>query len=175
MSFENTFLSFTSLVLAQIIFYEISSKQALRSCWFLSLFYLLVFTCVQGLVIFCRLFSIAFFVLPILSVMCSFFLGRGLKRIPQFQKKYFALPNFYFFSSLWLSLIWSGYLSDQAVLNAKYNLIEGFVWSWFLAVLFPILAGIKERLELTDLPSGFSSTGLLMVAAGFILLALSFF
>ncbi len=175
MAFNQAFLSYMSFVCAQIIFYDISMKRALHSYWFLGLFYFLVFSCVQGLVIFCKYFSISFFILPLGCILCFFFLKNGLKQVPQFKEKLFAWPNFYLFSSLWLSLVWIGYLSNQVIFTARYNFIEAFVWSWFCAVLFPILAGIKERLELMDIPPGFSSTGIFFVAAGFILLALSFF
>lgn len=175
MVLEQAFVSYISFVCAQIVFYEVSVKQAVRSYWFLGLFYFLVFSCLQGLVILCKLFSVSFLILPLLLIFNLFFLGDGLKRVPQFQENFQTLPNFCSFSSLCLSLIWVDSLLSQPFLTAKYNFLEAFVWSWFSAVLFPVLAGIKERLELMNTPPGFSPTGLFLVATGFILLALSFF
>ena len=175
MSLEQAFLSYTSLVCAQVIFYDVSMRQALKSYWFLGFFYFLIFSCVQGLILFCDLFSVSFFVIPLACLLNSFFLKNGLRRVPQFNKRYFTLPNFYLLSSLWLSLVWAGYLLNQTVLTAKYNLIEAFIWSWFSAILFPILAGIKERIGLMEVPPGFSATGIFFVAVGIVVLALSFF
>ncbi len=168
-------LSYLVLVCAQVVLYQVSMKQALRNYWFLGLFYFLVFSCVQGLVIFCAYLSISFFVLPVLCLLAAFLLKNRLKGAPQFQKRILTLPNFYLFSGLWISLVWTGELMNQTVLTAPYNFMEAFIWCLFSALLFPVLAGIKERLDLMDTPAGFSITGIFFVAAGFLLLGFSFF
>lgn len=171
---NNAFLIYLSFVCAQIIFYDVSLKKAISSYWFLGLFYFLIFSCTQGLVIFCKLFSISFFAVVLGIALSAFLLKGGLRRVPQFPKKYAAFPDFYLFSALCLSLVWMGYLFRQNYLTPQYNLIEAFLWSWFCAVLFPILAGIKERIQL-NASIRFSFTGIFLVSAGFIFLALSFF
>lgn len=171
---NNAFLIYLSFICAQIIFYNVSLRKAISSYWFLGLFYFLIFSCTQGLVIFCKIFSISFFAVVLGIALSAFLLKGGLRRVPQFQKKYAAFPDFYLFSALYLSLTWMGYLFRQNYFALQYNLIEAFLWSWFCAVLFPILAGIKERLQL-NAPARFSPTGIFFIAAGFILLVLSSF
>lgn len=171
---NSAFLIYLSFVCVQIIFYDVPLKKAIGSYWFLGFFYFSVFSCAQGLIIFCQYFSIPFLAFPIGLLLNALLLKNGLKRVPQFPQKYLAFPDFYLFSSLWLSLVWMEYLFRQHSFTPQYNLIEAFLWSWFCAVLFPILAGIKERIQL-NAPIRFSFTGIFLVSAGFIFLALSFF
>ena len=174
-SLDQHFLMFVVFVCAQILLYEVGVKQALQNYWFLGLFYFLVFSCVQGLVIFARYCSIPLFPIPAVFLLALVLLQNGLKRAPQFQKKSPALADFYLFSSLGLGLIWAVDLSDQAVFVASYHFMEAFVWSWFCAVLLPVLAGIRERIEFMETPPNIPTTAIFLSAAAILVLVFSFF
>ena len=174
-SLDQHFLMFVIFVCAQILLYEVGMKRALQNYWFLGLFYFLVFSCVQGLVIFARHFSVPLAPVPAMFLLALVLLRNGLKVAPQFQKKSPALADFYLFSAVGLGLIWAMDLSDQAVFVASYNFIEAFIWSWFCAVLLPLLAGVRERIEFMDGPPKVPTTVIFFAAATVLVLIFSFF
>ncbi len=165
------------LVSAQVIFYQTSSKQALKTFWLLGLFYFFLFSFVQGLLIFCNLLFIPFYEIPLLSLALFFVFGRGVNGFPSFQKAFREVPNFYLFSSLWISLIWIGFSrghnlqSEQAITS----LLHGFVWSFVAAFMFPVLIGIKDKLALMNPPNVFRGLPVFLIATGILLLGLVFF
>ena len=166
------------MVLAQVIFYRVSSSGALKTFWFLGFFYFFLFSFIQGLRIFCEFLSISFYELPLLSVVLFLVFGRGVNGFPNFQKVFGEAPDFYLFSSLWVSLIWMGFFSFEHVpqpVSAQVSLLHGFFWSFFTALLFPVLAGIKEKLALMDPPNAFRGLPIFLITTGFLLLGLLFF
>ncbi len=165
------------LVSAQAVFYQVSSKQALKTFWLLGLFYFFLFSFVQGLQIFCNLFFISFYEVPLLSLALFFVFGRGVIGFPSFQKAFREVPDFYLFSSLWISLIWIGFFSgqDREPEQAIQSLLNGFVWSFVTALMFPILVGIKEKFVLMNPPNEFRGLPIFLIATGILLLSLVFF
>ena len=166
------------LVSAQAVCYRISSKQALKTFWFLGLFYFFLFSFVQGLKVFCDLLSISFYKLPLLSIVLFLIFGRGVNGFPSFQKAFRETPDFYLFSSLWISLIWMGSFSSACMpepVSASISLLHGFFWSFFTALLFPVLAGMKEKLALINPPDEFCGLPVFLIATGLLLLGLVFF
>lgn len=166
------------LALAQAVFYRMSSKQALKTFWLLGFFYFFLFSFVQGLKIFCDLLSVSFYKLPLLSIVLFFVFGRGINGFPNFQKAFREAPDFYLFSSLWVSLVWMAFSSSvysPETVSARVSLLHGFFWSFFAAFLFPVLTGIKEKLDLTNSPGAFRGLPIFLIATGILLLGLVFF
>lgn len=154
-----------SLVCAQILFYEISTIQALKQYWRLGCFYVLIFSALQAFMVLARLVSFPFFVLPLLSFL-------GLTVLLSLRHRF--RNTLILFSMLWLSFIWLGIWLGRPKPDSFY-LVESFVAAWSAAFLLPVMAAIKERLKLADLPPYFSEEGIFLLAAGFILLPFSFF
>lgn len=153
------------LACAQVIFYRISSKQAVKDFPFLALFYCLTFLFIKGLLIFCDLYSASLYALPLVLLTLVISFGREPTQLPVFQKCFRQAPAFYLLTSFWVSLIWFAQDLDLA---------KGLSASFLAAFLLPILAGIKERLQLTDAPRHFAGVPLLVISAGIILLGLHF-
>lgn len=165
-----------ALVVGQILLYRISSRQALRTFWFLALFYLFLFSVVQGLQVFSRSFSIVFYEIPLLGLALFFVFGNGVNGFPQFPKISAKLPDFYLLSGLWVSLIWFGEFSRvEESASLSTSLTSGFLQSLFAAALFPVLAGIKERLALLNQPNEFRGLPVFLISAGILLLGFVFF
>ena len=164
------------LAIGQVLLYRISSKQTLRTFWFLSLFYFFLFSFVQGLRIFCSSFSISFYEIPLLGLVLFFVFGNGVSGFPRFQKTFLNIPDFYLLSGLWVSLIWFGEFSGaEESVSVSTSLTNGFLQSFFAASLFPVLAGIKERLALLNQPNEFRGLPIFLISAGLLLLGFVFF
>ncbi|OGW85084.1 MAG: hypothetical protein A3C35_04515 [Omnitrophica bacterium RIFCSPHIGHO2_02_FULL_46_11] len=158
------------LASAQAFLYRASSRQSLKVFYFLTMFYFALFPFVRGLRIFCAHFSISFYELPLLLLTLFVVFGKRTKYLPYFSKAFVEAPDFYLFSSIWISLIWSGWFLPQ-----NPSLWKGLFWSFFTACMFPILTGLKERLALFDPPKGFSGLPLFLITAGFLILSFQFF
>ncbi len=162
------FSALVGLASAQVLIYQINSKQALRAYLFFGFLYFFLFSFAWGLGIFCDLFSITFYKIPLLSLVLFLVFGRKASGFPRFQKAFQEAPDFYLLSSLWISLIWVAFFQGS-------SLLSGFFWSFFAALLLSVLAGIKERLALINPPNAFQGFPLFLAAAGFLLLGLHFF
>lgn len=156
-----------SLAVAQVLLYQVHPKKALKSAFFLGAFYLLLFSFAHGLRLFCATFSISFYELPLLALSLWLVFGKTLKGVPRFEKMFFEVPNFYFFSGFWISLMWIGMFRD-------HNIVEGAGWSFFAVVALPILAGLRQRLRLSSPLRSFEGLPLFLISTGFFLLALVF-
>ena len=167
------------LASAQVIFYRVNPKQAVKTFWLLAFFYFFLFSFTEGLRIFCNRFLISFYELPLLVLVLFLVFGRGVRGFPRFQIAFREAPDFYLFSGLWVSLIWLGEFPPagqvQAQANITHALLNGFFQSFFAASLFPILAGIKERMVLLNPPEEFRGLPLFLMATGIVLLGLVFF
>ena len=160
------FPSVVGLALAQVLLYRIDSRQALRAFGFLGIFYFFLFALVQELKIFCTLFSISFYDLPLLSITLLFVFGREIRRFPRFARAVNSAPQFYLLTSLFMSLIWFKFLPSAD------SFVRVFLWSFFAALLIPLLSGIKERLLLSNAPDAFRGLPLFLLAAGLLLLGM---
>ena len=160
-------------VSAQAILYQVDSKEALKTFWFLGFFYFFLFSFVQGLHIFCGLFFISFYEVPLLALALFLVFGRGMNGFPSFQKAFRELPDFYLVSGLWISLAWRTFFPHPPL--DAVSLLEGFFLSLWAALMLPVLAGIKERLALYKAPEVFRGLPLLLITAGVLLLGVVFF
>lgn len=160
------FPAVVGLALTQVIFYRVDSRKALRTFALLGIFYFFLFAFVQGLKIFCTLLTISFYDLPLLTLVLFLIFGRELKTFPRFERVGRFVPQFYFWTSLFISLIWFAFPFSRE------SFVGAFFWSFFVALLIPILSGIKERLSLSNSPEMFQGLPLFLLAAGILVLAL---
>ena len=167
------------LASAQVIFYRIHPKQAVKTFWLLTFFYFFLFSFTEGLRIFCNRFLISFYELPLLALALFLVFGRGIRGFPRFQSAFREAPDFYLFSGLWVSLIWLGGFPPagqvQTPANITHALLNGFFQSFFAAFSLPILAGIKERIALLNPPEEFRGLPIFLMVTGIVLLGLIFF
>ena len=160
-------LSLVGLAFAQVVFYEFSPKQAFKISGFLFIFYLILFSFVKGLQFFCGLYSISFYEVQLLAIVLFFAFGGKPLGFPHIGKASQALPPFYFFSGLWMSMNWLG-------MPEISGWPGGFLGPLLASLSLPILSGIKERLGLQDAPRACSGLPLLFLSTGFFLLGLTF-
>ena len=175
---ENMCSELVGLATAQVWLYRMNSKSALRSVGVHTLFYFFLLAFVQGLQIFCSLFAVEFYMIPLLSITLFFVFGGRIatgggsafspKGFPVFQRASAWVPDFYLFTGLWVSLMWNA----QAVPTGPADFAKGYFWSFFAAGLLPIFSEMKERLALLNAPAGFQGLPLFMIAAGIFLLGL---
>lgn len=156
------------LVLAQVWMYRVASRRALLKFWTLIFFYLLLFSFMEGLRLFCAFFSASFYELPFFLLIVFLVFGRTWRALPEFEKREKIAPNFYLLSGFWMGMIWFGFFQDQNILGAS-------AWSLIAAILLPVLAGIRERLELLDIPRPFQGFPILAISAMILLLGFLFF
>lgn len=162
------FSAIVGLASAQVILYRLDSKRALKTFGFLGFFYFFLFAFVEGLKIFCALFSISFYDLALLSITLFLVFGREVKGFPAFEPRFKRAPGFYLFTSLFMSLIWFSFPEPAPDL-----FIRAFTWSFFAALLIPMSAGMKDRLQLLKPRDELHSLTLFLLAAGILLLALT--
>ena len=160
-------VSLMGLSLVQLVLYRIDSRRVVQHVWVLILFYLVIFYFAKGLQIFSGLFAISFYELPLFALILMLVFGGGIKRLLVFQKKNNDSRNFYFFSGLWLGLLWLGPFSQATPL-------EGLGESLLATLFLIIMAGIKERLELLQMPASLKGLPILFISGGTFLLGFIF-
>ena len=174
---ENMVSCLVAFSAVQGFVYEVERARFLRSFIFLVAFYLFLFSFVQGLVLFCRFFSIPFCELPLLAVSLSLVLARELKGVPRFKRTVPELPKFYLFSGLWLGVLWLSFLTDEGAISftkGAFQIVDGLAWSSFAAILFFIFAQMKERFRLARTPAVLRGLPIYMIAAGILLMVFVF-
>ena len=162
------YFAFFTLASAQVLLYRISVKPAFKNFVFLWVFYFSIFTFAEGLNVFCRLFSISFYEIPLFVLAILILFGRKLKGLPKFQKSFRSAPDFYLLSGLWIGLA----SIDIPAQGRLYQFLFGFFYSYVAAFLLPIMAALKEKLALTNPPEEFSGLPIFLVTAGLVSLAL---
>ena len=175
MDFKYGLISFALFVYLQVVCYDISIRKAIEGYWFLALFYFTTCLFVQGVIIICNQLGIGFYEIPLLVIAAFLILNRGIRKVPSFKKLTYELPHFYLFSALIVIFIWYSHLSGFSILMLRENTLEAMFWSLWSALLLPVFAGLKERLELMDIPENFPVQGLLLIAVSFLILSFSFF
>ena len=175
--------AFFGLAVAQIALYQIPSKQALHGFWFLGFFYFFLFAFAQGVALFSRLFSLPFYEFPLFFLAVFVLFRRTGKPFPQFGKQVRLAPDFYLFSAIWMGVIWLSFILTvvgavhEPPLHGRWQeiYVQSFFWSFFPALVLPVLAGIRDRLALLDPPKAFEGLPVFLIASAIFLLAILFF
>ena len=177
--------AFFGLAVSQAALYQIPTKQALQHFWFLGFFYFFLFAFAQGIVIFSHLFSLPFCEFPLFFLAVFILFRRTGKPFPQFGKQVRPAPDFYLFSAVWIGVIWLSFILNPMIgahghapllLDApEESYVRSFFWSFFPALVLPVLVGIKERLALLDPPKAFEGLPVFLIASAIFFLAIIFF
>ncbi len=181
---ELSFLAaFFGLAVSQAALYRIPTKQALQNFWFLGFFYFFLFAFAQGIVIFSRLFSLSFCEFPLFFLAVFILFRRTGKPFPQFGQQVRPAPDFYLFSAIWMGVIWLSFILTvvgavhEPPLHGRWQeiYVQSFFWSFFPALVLPVLVGVKERLALLNPPKAFEGLPVFLIASAIFLLAIIFF
>jgi len=163
------FSSLVALGTLQAWLYRIDSKTALRATGFHALLYFSLLMFVQGLKIFCALFEIQFYEIPLLAlILFLVFAPRPLDNFLVFGPTSGWTPNFYLLTGFAIGFLWQ----TREVGGDPLRFAEGYGWSFFAAALLPIFSAIKERLALLDTPAPFRGLPVFVTATGIFLLGL---
>ena len=156
---------FSGLALCQALFYRIELRETMSKFRFLWVLYFSLFVLASGVHILCAHFSILFYQVPLLVVILFGAMREGVTWFPRFRRRWRGAPEFYLFSSLWVSICWLSLFAESDFLN-------GLVWSLVASLLLLFVVGIKARLELADPPIWFSGPPIFCIAVGLFLLGL---
>ena len=161
--------SLVALATAQVWLYRVDSKEAIRSIGFHTLFYFFLAVMVEGLGVFCSLFEVNFYEVPLFCLAMFFTFGRPVRGFPAFVRTAPATPHFYLFTSLWFGLMW---MTDGPAAASPLHFAHGYYRCLFAAALLPVFSALRERLSLLEAPPPFRGLPIFMVASGIFLLGL---
>lgn len=166
---ETILSSLVALATAQAWLYRVDSKEAIRSIGFHTLFYFFLSVAVEGLSVFCSLFAIQFYELPLFCLAMFFIFGRPVQGFPAFANSVPAVPHFYLFTSLWFGLMWMANGPETA---NPLHFAHGYYACLLAAVFLPVFSALRERLTLLETPPPFRGLPIFMIASGIFLIGL---
>ena len=166
---ETDLSSLVALATAQVWLYQIDSKEAIRSVGFETVFYFFLAVIVEGLGVFCSLFEIRFYEVPLFCLAMFFIFGRPVQGFPAFVRPSPAVPHFYLFTGLWFGLMWMA-VGPRA--EGPLHFAHGYYRCLLAAALLPVFSALRERLSLLEAPLPFRGLPIFMVASGIFLMGL---
>ena len=169
-------LQLMALSCVQVLLYRTSPRKVLDYFFPIWCFYTLAFAAAQAVWLLCGVAKIQFYYFPLLSIILFLLFSSHGDWLPSFDKKLPGLPPFYLTTAVWWPLAgYSIFEPSASFLTAPFYFAEGALWSVLAVSFLLVMSGIKERLELADLPKGLPEDAILVLSAGFLSAAFSFF